>query len=100
MAVPIEFLRGVLGVICIGCAYMTGRTYGAVRKGWSKPPKLYAWIIRMTVCLAAVAFRHPLDIVDLVIWVLAAGAFGTALWDVTREKKQDDLTHTMFPPES
>ncbi len=100
MAVPIEFLRGVLGVICIGCAYMTGRTFGAVRKGWSKPSKLYAWIIRTTVCLVAVAFRHPLDIVDIVIWALAAAAFSAALWDVSREKKTEDLTHTIFPPEA
>jgi hypothetical protein len=100
MAVPIEFLRGVLGVICIGCAYMTGRSLGAVRKGWSKPSKLYAWILRMTVCLAGVAFRHPVDLVDIAIWVLAAAAFAGALWDVSRTKKTEDLTSTMFPPES
>jgi hypothetical protein len=99
MAVPIEFLRGVLGVICIGCAYMTGRTAATVRKGWQKPARLYGWIIRTVVCLAAVAFRHPLDAVEIAIWALAAAAFSAALWDMSREKKQEDLTHTIFPDE-
>ena len=99
MAVPIEFLRGVLGVIGIGCAYMTGRTAAAVRKGWHKPSRLYGWIIRTVVCLAAVAFRHWLDGVDIVIWALAALAFSAALRNMSREKQPEDLTHTIFPPE-
>jgi len=99
MAVPIEFLRGVLGFIAIVCAYMTGRTVVTVRKGWHKPSRLYGWIIRLVVCLAAVAFRHSLDIVDIVIWALAAVAFSAAFWDTSREKKQEDLTHTIFPDE-
>lgn len=97
MAVPIEFLRGVLGVICIGCAYMTGRSVVTVRKGWQKPSRLYGWIIRLTVCLAAVAFRHTVDIVDIVIWALSAVSFSAALWDMSRERKQEDLTRTIFP---
>lgn len=92
-----EFLRGVLGVICIGCAYMTGRAIGMVRKGWTKPSKMYAWIIRTVLCLAAIAFRHSVDTVDVVIWVLAATALAAALWDISREKKQEDLTRTIFP---
>jgi hypothetical protein len=92
-----EFLRGVLGVICIGCAYMAGRTFAAVRKGWHKPSRLYGWIIRLVVCLAAVAFRHPVDIVDIVIWALSAVSFSAALWDVSRERKEEDLTRTIFP---
>jgi hypothetical protein len=99
MAVPIEFLRGVLGVIAVGCAYMTGRTAAAVRKGWQKPARLYGWTIRLLVCLAAVAFRHPVDIVDVIIWALAAVAFSAALWGTSREKKPEDLTSTIFPHE-
>ena|ERR1039458_8112929 len=99
MAVPIEFLRGVLGVICIGCAYMTGRTVATVRKGWHKPSRLYGWIVRMVLCLAAVAFRHPVDVVDIVIWALSAVAFSSACWNMSREKEEEDLSHTIFPDE-
>ena len=99
MAVPIEFLRGLLGFICIACAYMTGRTIVTVRKGWQKPSRLYGWIIRLTLCLAAVAFRHELDMVDITIWVLSAVALSASLFDMSREKKQEDLTQTIFPDE-
>ena len=97
MDVPIEFLRGVLGVIAIGCAYMAGRTLVSVRKGWVKPQRIYGWIIRLVLCLAAVAFRHSLDVVDIVVVVLAAAAFSLAYWDMSREKKTEDLSRTIFP---
>jgi hypothetical protein len=93
MEVPIEFLRGVLGFISIACAYMTGRTVATVRKGWHKPSRLYAWIVRLALCLGAVAFRHPVDGVELIVWALSAAAFGVALWDLSREKKVEELPH-------
>jgi|SRR5664279_137216 hypothetical protein len=99
MAVPIEFFRGVLGFICAACAYMAGRTFVTVRKGWHKPSRLYGWLVRMILCLAAVAFRHPVDTVDIVVWIVAAVAFSAAVWDVSREKKHEDLGHTIFRDE-
>ena len=80
MNVPMEFLRGVLGLLGLACAYMTGRTFAAVRKGWHKPSRLYGWIIRTVLCLGAVAFS-------------------LALWGTSREKEPEDLTHTIFPDE-
>jgi hypothetical protein len=94
-----EFLRGVLGLLGVACAYMAGRTAAAVRKGWHKPSRLYGWIIRTVLCMSAVAFRYPLDMVDAIVWVLAAVAFSAAFWDTSRERKQEDLTHTIFPDE-
>jgi len=92
-----EFLRGVLGLLGIACAYMAGRTLAAVRKGWHKPSRLYGWIIRTVLCMAAVAFRYSLDIVDILVWSLSAAAFTYALWSTLREKPREDLTHTIFP---
>ena len=97
MPVSTEFMRGVIGLIGIGCAYMVGRSVVAVRKGWHKPSRLYGWLIRTAVCLAAVAFRHSLDTADIAIGALSAVAFSVALWDTSRDKKQEDLTHTIFP---
>jgi hypothetical protein len=97
MPVPTEFLRGVVGVIALGCAYMAGRSLVAVRKGWQKVSTLYGWVIRMTVCLAAVAFRHSVDIVDIAIWVLAAAAFAGGCWSSSHQKPPEDLTHEIFP---
>jgi len=92
-----EFLRGVLGLLGIACAYMAGRSFAAVRKGWQKISRLYGWIIRGVLCLAAMAFRFPVDFVDILIWTLSAVAFAFAFWGTSRQKPQEDLTHTIFP---
>lgn len=92
-----EFLRGVLGLLGIGCAYMTGRSVAAVRKGWHRPSRLYGWIIRTVLCLGAMAFRFPLDFVDMLVLALAGVAFTFALWGTSRQKPEEDLTRTIFP---
>jgi len=97
--VSYEFLRGVLGIIGLACAYMAGRTAVAVRKSWTKPSKLYGWVIRATVCLAAIVFRHPVDLVAIVLWALAALAFGGAWYQAQHHKPPEDLTHEIFPDE-
>ena len=74
MAVPMEFLRGLLGLLGVGAAFMAGRAAVAVRQGRQKPSKLYGWAIRTVVCVAAIAFRNPVDTIDLTVWGLAAAA--------------------------
>jgi hypothetical protein len=95
-----EFLRGVLGIIGLGCAYMAGRSLAAVRKGWQKISKLYAWILRALVCLAAIVFRHPVDRIATIIWGLAVVAFAAAYWQTTHQKPPEDLSREIFPHES
>ena len=92
-----EFLRGVLGLLGVASAYMAGRSAVAVRKGWQKISRLYGWIIRSVLCLLAVAFRFPLDFVDILVWALALVAFTVAFWSTSRQKPQEDLTRTIFP---
>ena len=92
-----EFLRGLLGFLGMSAAFMTGRSAVAVRKGWQKPSKLYGWAIRTLVCVVAVAFRNPLDTVDLIVWGLAAVAAG--MGSVLRAKPPEDLTRRIFPGE-
>ena len=99
MAVPIEFLRGLLGFLGMSAAFMTGRSAVAVRKGWQKPSRLYGWAIRTLVCVVAVAFRNRVDTVDLIVWALAAVAFAGGMWSVARQKPPEDLTRHIFPDE-
>lgn len=100
MAVPTEFLRGLLGLLGMGSAFMTGRSVAAVRKGWQKPSRLYGWVVRTVVCVVAVAFRNPLDTVDAIVWALAAVAFAGGVRSVLRQKPPEDLTRRIFPDES
>jgi len=98
---PIEFLRGVVGLIGVGCAHMFARTMVATRRGQIKLHRMYAWVFRTFLCLLAVWYpmRGVTDTVDMVVWGLSFVAFAFGYWDATREKKQEDLTHEMFPDE-
>jgi hypothetical protein len=97
MAVPFEFLRGLLGFLGMAAAYMTGRSAVAVRKGWQKPSRLYGWAIRTLVCVVAVAFRNRVDIVDLIVWGMAAVACAGGVLSTLRAKPPEDLTRRIFP---
>jgi len=97
MPVSFEFLRGVLGVLCILFAHMAGRSVAAVRKGQQKVTRIYAWVLRAAACAVAVGLRNSIDTIDLGVWALAASALAAGWWDVSRERKQEDLTHQIFP---
>ena len=95
--VSLEFLRGALGVLCILFAHMAGRSGAALRKGQLKVSRLYAWVVRASVCAIGVAVRHPLDAIDIAVWTLGAAAFALGWWDASREKKSEDLARQIFP---
>ncbi|HUI82158.1 MAG TPA: hypothetical protein VLY24_29755 [Bryobacteraceae bacterium] len=93
----LEFLRGVLGVLCVLFAHFAGRTAVSVTKGRQKVSKLYAWIIRAAACGFAISIRHPTDLIDISVWLLSLAAFAVGWWDASREKQVEDLTHEIFP---
>ena len=94
---PIEFFRGIIGIIGTGCAFVLARTAVAVWKGRLKSSRLTGWVIRTVLCLVAVTIRHPLDRVDLIAWSLAVVAFALGWRTAVREKPPEDLAHQMFP---
>jgi hypothetical protein len=57
-------------------------------------------MIRTVVCVVAIAFRNPMDTVDLIVWGLAALAFAGGLRSAWRQKPPEDLTRQIFPDES
>ena len=97
MSVSFEFLRGVLGVLGVFFAYVAGRTGARVRKGAEKLTRFYGWLVRAAACIIVVSIRHPVEAMDIVIWLLCAAAFGLAWWDASRARTQEDLTHQIFP---
>jgi len=76
---------------------MTGRSAAAVHKGGQKLSKLYGWVFRAAACAIALSLRHPLDAIDVGVWVLSAAAIGAGWWDASRERKPENLTHEIFP---
>jgi len=99
MPASLEFLRGVLGVLCVMFAHMAGRSGAAVHKGQQKVSRLYGWILRTLACAAGVWLRRPLDAIDIGVWTLALAAFAVGWWDAARQKKSEDLTREIFPQE-
>jgi len=99
MPASLEFLRGVLGVLCILFAHMAGRSAAAVRKQQQKVSKLYGWVLRVLACAVVVAVRGSIDSIDLGVWVLSFLAAALGWWNVMRQPKEEeeDLTHQIFP---
>jgi len=97
MPVPIEFLRGILGILCVFFAHMLGRSAAAVHAGRQKRTRMYAWVIRTTVCGAALLFRHEVDAVAIGVYVVAAGVLALGFWAEQRPKKDEDLSQEIFP---
>jgi len=91
MPVSTEFLRGVLGLIGIGCAYMMGRS-----AGWQKRSRIYGWGIRTAACMIALAIRHTLDATEIAVWLTAAAMLAVGYWATWRTKPEEDLTKTIF----
>jgi hypothetical protein len=86
-----EFLRGTLGLIGTGCAFMAARALAGKRS------KATGWLIRTVLCLVGVIFRHPVDALDIAVWALMAAAAGAAWWIAAHPKPPEDLTGTIFP---
>ena len=94
--VPIEFLRGVLGILCLFFAYMMGRSMAAVRLGRERRSRLYSWVFRTVLCAIFLVFRHDVDLIAIGVWVLAAAAFTAGLWTTSHAKPPEDLTSEIF----
>ena len=99
MPVSFEFLRWTLGIIGLGCAFMAGRSFVAVRKGWQKISKFYGWVIRAFVCLTVPVYRFGVDRLFIIFWCLSAAAFVLAYWHTSHQKPPEDLSHEIFPHE-
>jgi hypothetical protein len=96
MLVSTEFLRGALGLIGVGCAYMLGRSAAAARKGWIRRSRVYGWAVRMAACMIALTIRHPVDTTEIAVWCLAAAVLAAGYWTTWRRKPEEDLTGKIF----
>ena len=100
MPVSFELLRGMLGLIGLACAYMAGRALAAFHRQEQPISRLYGWVIRTVLCLAAIVFRHTIDLTAMLLWGLAAALFGVGYMQKLHRKPPEDLTDEIFPHES
>lgn len=95
MPVPVDFLRIVLGLLCLFFAHFLGRSIVRVRRG-QNPRSLYGWLIRTAITAGAILWRRGLDGVAIGAFTLAAASLVLGAWDEQRPKKQEDLTKEIF----
>jgi hypothetical protein len=94
--VSLEFLRGVLGVLAVFFSHLAGRSGARVRKGKQRLTSFYAWLLRTALCVVGASIKHPLEAMDIIVWVLSAAAFTLGWWDASRVRPEEDLAKDMF----
>lgn len=94
MPVPLDFLRGLLGMLAILFAHLLGRSIVRVRRGSAPSRSLYGWLIRTLLCLGAVLWRSGCDRISIVVFVLAAASLSLGAWQEQRPRKHEDLRIT------
>jgi len=98
MPVPIDFLRGMLGLLCLFFAHMLGRAAARAHKGTARVSRAYSWTLRTLVTFGAILWRHGFDAVSIVVLVLSLVSAALGVWLETRPKPpQEDLTSQIFP---
>ena len=96
MPIPLDFLRGVLGLLCVFFAHFLGRSIVRVRRGLQRPRNLYGWLIRAVITGGAVFWRRGLDGISIAAMTLAAASLVLGIWEEQRPKPQEDLTKQIF----
>ena len=98
--VPLDFLRGLLGALCVFFAHFLGRSAVGVYRGSLKKSRVYGWLLRTVVTAAAIVWRKGLDLIAVVVFALAAIALALGAWAELRPRQQEDLTGEMFPKQN
>jgi len=95
MPIPVDFLRFVLGMLCLFFAHFLGRSIVRVRRG-QRARSLYGWLVRTAITAGMLLWRRGLDGVAIAAFTLAAASLVVGVWDEQRPKKQEDLTKEIF----
>jgi hypothetical protein len=94
--IPLDFLRGILGLLSIFFAHFLGRSIVRVRRGVQRPRHLYGWLIRESLAAGAILWHRGWDAISIVFLGLSAVSLALGIWDEQRPKKQEDLTRQIF----
>ncbi len=95
MPIPLDFLRVLLGLLCVFFAHFLGRSIVRMRRG-SSARSLYGWLVRTAIAAGAILWRRGLDGISIGVFTLAAAVLVVGVWDEQRPKKQEDLTKEIF----
>jgi hypothetical protein len=91
-------LRIILGLMCVGFAFLWGRAAGGKRISNRRSAGRSAWAVRTVVTAAALLWGTGLDAVAIAVYALAAASgIGGFLLARKPEEPPEDLTKGIFP---
>jgi hypothetical protein len=96
MPIPVDFLRSILGLLCVFFAHFLGRSVVRVRRGLQRPRHLYGWLLRTLVTLVFVFWHRGWDGISIAVLTLVTVTLVLGIWDEHRPKEQEDLTKQIF----
>jgi hypothetical protein len=94
--IPLDVLRGFLGLLCLFFAHFLGRAMVRVRVRHEPLRKLYGWLVRTLITVFAILYRRGFDSIAIAALALAAASLAAGVWDEYRPKREEDLTGQMF----
>jgi hypothetical protein len=99
MQVPLYFLRGFLGLLCIFFAHFLGRSVAGRSRFRIPTSKVLTWFLRAGVTGLAVTWHAGFDWLTLTVLALATLSAVLGFYVEWRPKRQEDLSKVMFPKE-
>jgi hypothetical protein len=94
--IPLDILRGFLGLLLMFFAHFLGRAIVRVRVRHEPPRKLYGWLVRALVTTLAILYQRGFDSIAIAELALAAASLAAGVWDENRPRREEDLTGQMF----
>jgi len=92
-------LRALLGLMCVGFAYMWGRAAGRRSQPVRRGMGTMSWTIRTLVAAAALQWGAGTDLFAGAAYGLSAAAWAAGFFFSRRPKGPgEDLTKEIFPP--
>ena len=90
MAVPLELLRALLGLLSVFFAMMLGRSGAAVFRRQGRRSRMYGWLIRLVVTLFAIEWRRNLDALMIAVIVAVVLAAAVGVWMELRPRQEEE----------
>ncbi len=93
-------LRALLGLMCVGFAYMWGRAAGRPARPVRRGTGSLSWTIRTLVAAAALQWGAGTDLFAGAAYGLSAAAWATGFFLARRSKPpEENLSKGIFPPD-
>jgi len=90
-------LRIALGLLAVFFGNYLGRSAARLYQGKEARARTVTWVLRTTVCVAAIFWGHGLDLLAAVAVALVALSLAAGIYAQLHPPKDEGLVKAMFP---